>query len=188
MVGVDNRHLTRRADSPSELGYDLGSLIKGCLKLTGILARCTLDPATCLCRIGKVADKGECVRLEIVGHINELLHELCVVQWDLKVRNHHRCMHALSIHIQPEGCKSDMGTELVGPIRRSYGKGCMLRPHLDKYHPKGEGYRPSHRCGSVLAMEGGWPNIPVCLCPCHGLQMNPEEAEFYDRWIDKEIK
>lgn len=80
-----------------------------------------------------------------------------------------------------------MSTELVGPIHRSYGAGCMLKPHLDKYYPQGEGYRPSHNCGSKRAMEQGYPNDPVCLCPCHGLQMNPEDLEFYTPYIDWEF-
>src|SRR5690242_15349155 len=98
MVRVDQSHLTRRANSPSELVHYVGSLVEGCLKLAAVLACCPLDPSSDFGRIGEVTSKRKGIGLEVRCHINKLLHVRLVVQGDLKVRNHHRRVHVSIVH------------------------------------------------------------------------------------------
>jgi hypothetical protein len=71
-----------------------------------------------------------------------------------------------------------MTSELVGPIRKSMGVGCMV---------KWPGRKPRHNCHWTRYPDH--PQDPICICPCHGIEyhLNAETAEWFDPYIDKEI-
>lgn len=78
-----------------------------------------------------------------------------------------------------------MSTELVGPIRKSMGVGCMRKLYLSEFGE--DAVKPKHRCWRSLHPD--YPQDPICICPCHGMeyQLSDELAEWFGLYIDREI-
>src|SRR5262245_50341876 len=97
MVRVDESHLAILTDCTAELLNDLGSGVECTLECAGVFPASTLHPPTHLGGVGDVTDEQQHIGLDESCCVNKLLHELRIVEWDLKVRNNHRSSHANSV-------------------------------------------------------------------------------------------